>query len=98
VVVGDVVGLSVTVTFLSVIVWTAVLGPVGAIIAIPLTLFVHAVLVGQDPERRWARTLLAGASGTERTRRLPRSHSRSQSRDADPEEAVPLPDGGAGAA
>jgi AI-2 transport protein TqsA len=61
--VGDAVGLSVTLTFLSVIVWTAVLGPLGAVLAIPLTLFVHAILVGQDPDRRWAKVLLAGASG-----------------------------------
>ncbi|MGY1793063.1 AI-2E family transporter [Geodermatophilus sp. SYSU D00525] len=71
VVVGDVVRLSVTVTFLSVFVWTVVLGPLGAILAVPLTLFLHAVLVGQDPGRRWARTLLAGASGGERTGRRP---------------------------
>jgi predicted PurR-regulated permease PerM len=75
--VGDAVGLSVTLTFLSVIVWTAVLGPLGAVLAIPLTLFVHAILVGQDPDRRWARVLLAGASGaveptTGRQRRGPR--------------------------
>ncbi|MGY1707440.1 AI-2E family transporter [Geodermatophilus sp. SYSU D00697] len=63
VVVGDAVGLSVTLTFLSVLVWTVVLGPVGAILAIPLTLLVVALLVGQDPDRRWARVLLAGASG-----------------------------------
>jgi len=61
--VGDAVGLSVTLSFLSVIVWTVVLGPMGAVLAVPLTLFVHAVLVGQDPDRLWARTLLAGASG-----------------------------------
>jgi AI-2 transport protein TqsA len=61
--VGDAVGLSVTLSFLSVIVWTVILGPVGAILAVPLTLFVHAVLVGQDPDRVWARTLLAGTSG-----------------------------------
>jgi AI-2 transport protein TqsA len=61
--VGDAVGLSVTLSFLSVIVWTAILGPMGAILAIPLTLFVHAVLVGQDPDRRWAKVLLAGTSG-----------------------------------
>jgi AI-2 transport protein TqsA len=61
--VGDAVGLSVTLSFLSVIVWTVVLGPMGAILAVPLTLFLHAVLVGQDPDRRWARTLLAGTSG-----------------------------------
>lgn len=62
--VGDAVGLSVTLSFLSVIVWTVVLGPMGAILAVPLTLFVHAVLVGQDPDRAWARTLLAGTAGT----------------------------------
>jgi predicted PurR-regulated permease PerM len=61
--VGDAVGLSVTLSFLSVIVWTAVLGPMGAVLAIPLTLFVHAILVGQDPDRRWATALLAGTSG-----------------------------------
>ena len=61
--VGDAVGLSVTLSFLSVIVWTAVLGPLGAVLAIPLTLFAHAILVGQDPDRRWVKVLLAGASG-----------------------------------
>jgi AI-2 transport protein TqsA len=67
--VGDAVGLSVTLSFLSVIVWTVVLGPMGAILAVPLTLFLHAVLVGQDPDRRWARTLLAGTSGAATTER-----------------------------
>jgi predicted PurR-regulated permease PerM len=61
--VGDAVGLSVTLSFLSVIIWTVILGPLGAVLAIPLTLLVHAVLVGQDPERRWAKVLLAGTSG-----------------------------------
>jgi AI-2 transport protein TqsA len=67
--VGDAVGLSVTLSFLSVIIWTVVLGPMGAILAVPLTLFLHAVLVGQDPDRRWARTLLAGTSGAATTER-----------------------------
>src|SRR6478735_8757938 len=58
--VGDAVGLSVTLSFLSVIIWTVILGPLGAVLAVPLTLFVHAILVGQDPDRRWARALLAG--------------------------------------
>jgi predicted PurR-regulated permease PerM len=63
VVVGDAVGLAVTLTFLSTILWTAVIGPLGAVLAIPLTLLVQAVLVAQDPERRWARVLLAGKAG-----------------------------------
>jgi AI-2 transport protein TqsA len=94
VVVGDVVGLSVTVTFLSVILWTVVLGPLGAILAIPLTMFVHAVLVGQDPQRRWAQTLLAGASGAERaSRRSARGRSRRPHghRPADPLPTIPGP-------
>ncbi|MCU1671150.1 MAG: putative PurR-regulated permease PerM [Blastococcus sp.] len=67
--VGDAVNLSVTLSFLSVIAWTVVLGPIGAILAVPMTLFVHAILVGQDPDRRWARVLLAGASGEATTER-----------------------------
>ena len=76
VVVGDAVGLSVSLTFLSVIAWTVVLGPLGAVLAIPLTLFLHAVLIGQDPGRRWARTLLAGALGTDRSAKRPRGTRR----------------------
>jgi AI-2 transport protein TqsA len=63
VVVGDAVGLAVTLTFLSTILWTVVIGPLGAVLAIPLTLLAQAVLVAQDPERRWARVLLAGTAG-----------------------------------
>jgi AI-2 transport protein TqsA len=63
VVIGDAVGLAVTLTFLSTILWTAVIGPLGAVLAIPLTLFAQALLVGQDPDRRWARVLLAGTAG-----------------------------------
>ncbi|MGY1829656.1 AI-2E family transporter [Geodermatophilus sp. SYSU D01180] len=81
-VVGDVVRLSVTLTFLSVILWTVVLGPLGAILAIPLTLFLQAVLVGQDPARRWARTLLAGASGAEHAGRRPARSGRLRGRRA----------------
>jgi AI-2 transport protein TqsA len=64
VVVGDSVGLSVTLTFLSTIVWTVVIGPLGAVLAIPLTLLAYAVLIGQDPDRQWAKMVLAGASGS----------------------------------
>jgi len=67
--VGDAVGLNPTVTFLSLVFWSFVVGPLGAILAVPLTLFLHAVLVGQDPDRRWARTLLAGTSGAATTER-----------------------------
>lgn len=58
--VGDAVGLSVTLTFLSLVFWSWVLGPLGAILAIPLTLMAKAFLVDIDPATRWADVLLSG--------------------------------------
>ncbi|MGN6762730.1 MAG: AI-2E family transporter [Leifsonia sp.] len=53
-VVGNAVALSQTLTFFSVLFWAVVLGPIGAILAIPLTLLARAVLVDSDPRaRRW---------------------------------------------
>ncbi len=48
--VGDAVGLSVSLTFLSLIFWTWVLGPVGAFLAVPLSLLTKALLVDVDRE------------------------------------------------
>ncbi|WP_280204841.1 AI-2E family transporter [Nocardia farcinica] len=59
--VGDAVGLSVTVTFLSLIFWTWVLGALGALLAIPLTLLLQAVLLDIDPSTRWVRALISSA-------------------------------------
>ena len=56
--VGDAVGLSATLTFLSLIVWAGILGPIGAVMAIPLTLLAKAVLVDVDPQARWIGGLL----------------------------------------
>jgi AI-2 transport protein TqsA len=58
-VVGDTVGLSTTLTFLSLVFWSWVLGPLGAILAIPLSLLVKAVLVDADPGSRWLDPLVA---------------------------------------
>ncbi|GIJ47910.1 AI-2E family transporter [Virgisporangium aliadipatigenens] len=59
-VVGDAVGLSATVSFLSLVFWGWVLGPLGALLAVPLTLLVKALLVDADPATRWAGPFLAG--------------------------------------
>ncbi len=56
--IGDAVGLSITITFLSLAFWAWLLGPLGAILAIPLTLLVKALLVDIDPRARWADALL----------------------------------------
>ncbi|WP_280419671.1 AI-2E family transporter [Nocardia carnea] len=56
--VGDAVGLSVTVTFLSLVFWSWVLGALGALLAIPLTLLAKAVLFDIDPATRWVDVLI----------------------------------------
>lgn len=56
--IGDAVGLSFTVTFVALVFWAWLLGPLGAILAIPLTLLVKALLVDVDPKAGWADALL----------------------------------------
>jgi predicted PurR-regulated permease PerM len=56
--VGDAVGLSVTVTFLSLVFWSWVLGALGALLAIPLTLLMKALLLDIDPSTRWVGVLI----------------------------------------
>ena len=51
-VVGNAVALSQTLTFFSVLLWAVVLGAIGAILAIPLTLLGRAILVDSDPRAR----------------------------------------------
>jgi predicted PurR-regulated permease PerM len=58
-VVGVTVGLSATLSFLSLIVWTTILGAAGAFLAIPLSLFVKSLLVDVDPEHDWLAPLLS---------------------------------------
>lgn len=65
--VGDAVGLSATLTFLSLLVWAFILGPLGAILAVPLTILSKALLVDIDPATRWADVLLTGGSAAKET-------------------------------
>ena len=48
-VVGDAVGLTPTLTFMSLVFWTWVIGPLGALLAVPLSLLTKALLVEADP-------------------------------------------------
>ncbi|MFD0815449.1 AI-2E family transporter [Amycolatopsis umgeniensis] len=53
------VGLSTLVTVLALVFWTWLLGPLGAVLAVPATLLVKALLVDVDPRARWAEALLS---------------------------------------
>jgi AI-2 transport protein TqsA len=56
--VGDTADISVTLTVLALVFWGWVLGPLGAFLAIPLTLLVKAVFVDIDPSTRWIDSLI----------------------------------------
>lgn len=55
---GDAVGITATVAFLSLIFWAFLLGPLGALLAIPATLLVKSLLVDHSADSRWLGSLL----------------------------------------
>ena len=70
--VGDSVGLSMTVTFVALLFWGWVLGALGALLAIPLTLLVKALIVDVDPRGHWLDALLREEPRAPRTSRARR--------------------------
>lgn len=60
--VSDAVDLSLTATFLSLVLWAAVLGPLGAVLSTPMSLLVSAVVLEADPRAAWARALISHGS------------------------------------
>ncbi|MGJ0203375.1 AI-2E family transporter [Leucobacter sp. gxy201] len=65
--VSDAVNLSLTLSFFSVLFWTFIIGPLGAILSIPLTLLARALVLESDPSARWLRWLSGDASATEKS-------------------------------
>ncbi|ASN20185.1 AI-2E family transporter [Arthrobacter sp. YN] len=63
--IGNAVSLSETLTFVSVLFWALVLGPMGAILAVPLTLLVRALLLDADTSKPWRRALTGDKSALE---------------------------------
>jgi AI-2 transport protein TqsA len=61
-IVGDAVGLSSTITMVSLVFWAYTLGTVGALLAVPLTLFAKSLLVDADPGSHWLIPLISGAA------------------------------------
>ena len=57
-VVGNSVGLSGEVTFMSLVVWTFLLGALGALLAVPMTLLVRAIFIDSDGRASWVAPLI----------------------------------------
>ena len=56
---ADALNLGVSLTFLSLVFWTFVLGPLGALLALPMTMLVRALFVDADPTVKWVGPLLS---------------------------------------
>ena len=80
-VVGDRVGLTPTITFVSLVFWAWALGALGALLAVPLSILTRALLVEADPAARWALPLISG--------KLPPTEPASQPSREPPPEASP---------
>lgn len=53
--VSDAVGLSLTLSFFGVVFWTVIMGPIGALLAVPLTLVARALLLEGSEDTLWLR-------------------------------------------
>ncbi|MCC2592569.1 AI-2E family transporter [Tessaracoccus sp. OS52] len=56
---GESVGITPTMSFLSLLLWTAVFGALGALLALPFTLMIKAMLIDNDPKLRWLNAIIA---------------------------------------
>jgi predicted PurR-regulated permease PerM len=56
---GEGLDLAPSVVFLSLIFWTAILGPLGAILALPMTMAVKQLLLQADEQNRWLAALIS---------------------------------------
>ena len=94
--VGDAVGLSVSLTFLSLVFWGFTLGSLGALFAVPLSLLTRAVLVDANPSAHWLLPLLAGSAQDPHDEApdpagvLPAEHPQEQAVAEQPAEAQPV--------
>lgn len=91
---GDSVGLTTTVAFLSLIFWAYVLGPLGAILAVPMTLLAKATLVDFDPSSKWLPLFLGDSPNFDspKRRRQRRTSHTSAAEDDDADSALPTVD------
>lgn len=61
---GDAVGVTATVALLSLLLWSSVLGALGALLALPMTLLAKALFVDHDPNLRWLNAFISNEPDT----------------------------------
>lgn len=96
--VGDAAGINASVAFVSLIFWSSILGALGALLAVPATLFIKCILVDHADRASWFGALIKSTSqetkkGTTR-KRPPRPVRRSEPAGPADDEAVAAGDPG----
>lgn len=61
---GESVGVTATISFLSLLFWVSILGGLGALLALPATLLLKAFLIDSDPKARWMNIFIASSPDT----------------------------------
>ena len=61
---GDAVGVTAMVALLSLLLWSAVLGALGALLALPMTLLIKALFIDHDPRLRWVNAFISNDPST----------------------------------
>jgi AI-2 transport protein TqsA len=88
---GDAAGINATVAFISLIFWAAILGPLGALLAVPATLFVKTILVDHSANGRWFGELINADDGDKKRPRPARPRSGRRVRRPRPQAAPAAP-------
>ncbi len=70
---GDAVGISAPVAFISLIFWAFLLGTLGALLAIPATLFIKSVLLDNSVPASWVNAMISSSPRREQPRAVRRS-------------------------
>lgn len=72
---GDAAGINPTVAFISLIFWASILGPLGALLAVPATLFIKVILIDHSPNARWFGALI-NSGGDDKPKRKKRKRQK----------------------
>ena len=70
---GDAVGISATAAFVSLVFWAYVLGTLGALLAVPATLFLKSVLLDNSVPASWVNALVSASPRKEKPRAVRRT-------------------------
>jgi len=90
--VGDAAGINASVAFVSLIFWSSILGALGALLAVPATLFVKCILVDHSERAGWFGSLINSGSPDKKAQRSggpPRRPRKAPARPTEGDAATP---------